>query len=182
MTYWKHVAHNDGRARVLADRHYSRQTIGAAEFTPPGNKIVLLGKDGLALWAIQRSDPDSKVIRADGFKCWNNVLFRSERPKKIKPYASHLIREAIAICVGLWPDLPEDGLHTFIDPKHVDPDFDKNGNPFWGFCFLAARFKFHSITKERKLHRLVMTRRQLQRIQPIEPIYEQLRLPMFELA
>lgn len=176
MTYWKHVDHNDGRARMLADRHYSRQTIGAREFTPPGQKIVLLGKDDAAVWAIQRPAAASGVMRADGFKCWNNVIFRSERPKGSEPKAHHLIREAIAICVGLWPDLPEDGLHTFIDPNCVDPTFDDYGNPFYGFCFIAARFKFHSITKERKLHRLVMTRQQLQRINPIEPLYEQLRL------
>src|SRR5574337_1739206 len=43
--YWKVAARNDYRARLLADRHYSRKKPGTDEFCPPGNNIVLLRLD-----------------------------------------------------------------------------------------------------------------------------------------
>lgn len=173
--YWKHVHHADIRARLLADRHYSRQTIGAREFCPPGNKIVLLGQDAAAVWAVQRPAAASGIVRADGFKCWNNVIFRNES----QLLSSDLIREAIAVCVGLWPDLPEDGLHTFIDPRHIKPTM-RRGRSTYGYCFIKAGFAEAGITKSRKLIRLVMTREQLQGLTPI--IVPHYRPRLFELA
>jgi hypothetical protein len=40
----------DPRARVLADRHYNRQSVGTTHFVPPGRCLVLLTKQADALW------------------------------------------------------------------------------------------------------------------------------------
>jgi hypothetical protein len=46
-----HLSHRaDPRARVLADRHYNRQSIGAPGFVPPGRCLVLLASDESAFW------------------------------------------------------------------------------------------------------------------------------------
>jgi hypothetical protein len=42
--------HADPRGAALADRHYSRRTIGAPQFMPPGRKLVLLTADADAVW------------------------------------------------------------------------------------------------------------------------------------
>lgn len=39
--YWRKVKRTDPRARALADRHYSRQTVGAAGFMASGRVLVL---------------------------------------------------------------------------------------------------------------------------------------------
>lgn len=38
---WRLSWRADPRARPLADRHYNRQRIGAAQFVPPGRCLVL---------------------------------------------------------------------------------------------------------------------------------------------
>ncbi len=49
---WALVSVCDPRARALADRHYSRQRVGARDFVPPGRRLVLLTADSLAAWAV----------------------------------------------------------------------------------------------------------------------------------
>jgi hypothetical protein len=48
--YWRRVDRCDVRARVLADRHYSRQTPGALNFMANGRTLVLLTADCAAVW------------------------------------------------------------------------------------------------------------------------------------
>lgn len=46
-----HLSHRaDPVARVLADRHYSRQTPGATGFVPPGRCLVLITRPTDAFW------------------------------------------------------------------------------------------------------------------------------------
>ncbi len=40
----------DQEARALADRHYSRQKVGARQFIPPGETIVLRNPEGTWLF------------------------------------------------------------------------------------------------------------------------------------
>jgi hypothetical protein len=172
--YWKHVHHLDTRARLLADRHYSRQTPGAKEIAPPGNKIVLLGLNDDALWVSHRPDPKANlaVPRADGFLYWNNPYFRNESGQR----ASDLILEALAITRYLWgDDVPRDGYHSFIDPRKVKPMM-RRGIPTYGYTYTLAGFEFHSMTKSRGLMRFVLPREQLLAVDPLEPIYEQMSL------
>jgi hypothetical protein len=176
--YWKLVGRNDVRARILADRHYSRQSIGSPHFTPPGNAIVLLGLDDDALWVSHRPDPKANlaVPRADGFSYWDNPYFRNESGN----LASDMIKEAIAITLWLWPgDLPTDGFHSFVDSRMVKPTI-RRGRPVYGYCFQKAGFYlWPDLTKDRKLHRYVLPLSALQAIEAIEPRREQLQLLTF---
>jgi hypothetical protein len=38
---WRLSWKADPRAREIADRHYNRQKVGAAQFVPPGRSLVL---------------------------------------------------------------------------------------------------------------------------------------------
>lgn len=174
--YWKHVHHLDVRARLLADRHYSRQTPGAREFCPPGNKIVLLGLNNDALWVSHRPDPNANLLqrRADGFDYWDNPYFRNESGM----VASELIKQALAITLYIWgvEQLPPDGFHTFVNPTKVKPTM-RRGKPEYGYCFLKAGFTLYpERTQARNLLRLIVPSEQLLMIEPMKPTYEQLRL------
>lgn len=177
--YWYLVGKTDVRARVMADKHYSRQQPGTPEFCPPGNSIVLIipcGTSASALWCSHRPDPRANLAipRADGFVYWDNPYFRNESGIQ----SSTLIREALAITRYLWPDLLmcEDGFHTFVSPKHVQP-IKRRGRDFWGYCFFAAGFEEYPIrTKSRNLIRYVLPKAKLLKIEPIAPMREQLSL------
>lgn len=171
MAYWYHVSHVDNRARLLADDHYSRQTPGAVEFTPPGNKIVLIVPHAnplrrpLALWASQRPAPSSGIGRADGFDYWHNAIFRNESDLR----ASDLIIEAMQITKHFWPTLPADGFHTFVDPEKVR-GVKVRGELVKGFCFMKAGFELHpDRTKRRGLLRWIYSAQQLARLEPLKP-------------
>jgi hypothetical protein len=175
MTYWKHAWHKDVHGRQLADRHYSRKTVGAAEYMPPGYKIVLMGEDNTAVWGIQRNSIRSGVLRRDGFECWDNTIFRKENDL----LASDLIREAIAICLGFWPQIPRDGLHTFIDPLKVKPTMVR-GVKTWGRCYTKSGFEYHSDTQS-GLMRFVLSAEKMRAITPIIISRMQPFLPLFDL-
>lgn len=176
MAYWKHVHHLDERARALADRHYSRQHIGAREFCPPGNKIVLLGLNDDALWVSHRPDPKADLLkrRADGFDYWDNPYFRNES----SGIASEMILEALAITVCLWgmTQLPPDGFHSFVDARKVKPTI-RHSRSVYGWCFLKAGFDLYpEHTKERDLLRLIFPVARLLALAPLQPFSEQMSL------
>lgn len=89
---WRRVPKNDWQARDLADRHYSRQTIGAEHFMPPGRSFVLLTYDGRAVWGVvQNRDPVGAVR-------WRCSIFRNEGDAR----SSDLIRIATAWTYAHW--------------------------------------------------------------------------------
>jgi hypothetical protein len=57
-------------------------------------------------------------------------LFRKEVPG----VASEFIIEAVAATRWYWPDTPEWGMVSFVDPKKVESE-----NP--GYCYLMAGFE-----------------------------------------
>jgi hypothetical protein len=70
--HWHQVKRCDVRARELADRHYSRQTPGAAEFMANGRTLVLLTVDARAVWGvIENNDPH-------GGRHWRCSIFRND--------------------------------------------------------------------------------------------------------
>lgn len=124
--YWRKVAHDDPRARALADRHYSRQTVGALDFTPPGRKLVLLGEDSAAVWAaVENLD---RVGRTQ----WRVTIFRNEGQR----LSSELVREATEITKAYWLRqyhvAPLAPLCTEVDPRKVKRKRDP------GRCFVRA--------------------------------------------
>jgi hypothetical protein len=121
----------DVEAAHLADRHYSRQKVGAAQFMPPGRTIILRSHEGDVLfgwlWQSKRDDGES------GYNC---SIFRNESQR----LSSDIVREAERLVVGLWG--PARGF-TYIDPFQVG-----NGkvefNP--GYCFKCAGWRFVRVT------------------------------------
>lgn len=130
---WNVVARRDPRALALADRHYSRQTVGGTEMFPPGRRLCMTTADGLAVWGVVENLDPAGVTR------WRVSIFRNEGPA----LSSLLIREATERTYTYWRyhygDLPRPGvggipcrLTTEIDPDRVRHKRDP------GRCFLRA--------------------------------------------
>lgn len=137
---WELSNRSDDNARPLADRHYNRQKIGATGFVPPGRCVVLLGKKRNALWVT--SWPFAEYVKHAWPGAWVNSLFRSENAGQ----ASTLILQAIAATKSIWPAPPENGVITFVDPKHVQPVMQR-GKPLYGYCYYKAGFEHVGFTK-----------------------------------
>lgn len=145
LTYWEVVSKCDPRARELADRHYSRQKVGSRELGPPGQKILLLGKDGMAVWGSHRPAPWAKLERMDGFKGHSCFLFRNEGPV----LSSLLIREAVALTAMEWG---KDAFVTYVAAEKI-----RSVNP--GACYIKAKFRrvgFRDKTKHGRMAKLIM--------------------------
>jgi DNA polymerase I-like protein with 3'-5' exonuclease and polymerase domains len=132
--YWIPVNKADDSCRQLADRHYSRQTIGAKLFTRPGKNIVLRTILGDAVWVSWQG------IRDDGLEAYECTIFRNESDI----LSSELIKEAMQITVDIWGDMPKDGFITTVKAEKV-----KSKNP--GCCFKKSGFKYIGKTKVNKL-------------------------------
>ena len=138
--YWRQVAHDDKRARVLADEHYSRQTVGASDFTPPGRKLVLLGVDEQAVWAAVEN------LDVAGCLQWRVTIFRNTLPaSQGGAESSMLIRQATALTYAYWLRhyhalrVP---LTTAVDPTKVRRKRDP------GRCFLRAGWTRDGVTSK----------------------------------
>lgn len=89
---WHQVRRDDPRARALADRHYSRQTVGAKDFMASGITLVLLTDDDRAVWGcIENLDPVGNVR-------WRCSIFRNEGAG----LSSELVLEATRRTVEFW--------------------------------------------------------------------------------
>lgn len=115
---WSKVDHCDPRAVDLADRHYSRQTPGSYQFTPPGEKLVLWHDCGgcQAVWAVVHNHgPMGSGMR------WRCTLFRREAGRfSCEARTSDLVRAATDLTRAHWvaprymaPFVP---LQTEVDP------------------------------------------------------------------
>jgi hypothetical protein len=96
-------------ARRLADRHYSRRRVGAADFVPPGRCLVLLTHDHDALWVSSWQKPE--FCRHAWAGAWVCSLFRNESTT----LSSLLIRDAVAATLAAWGTPPALGFITFVD-------------------------------------------------------------------
>lgn len=138
MTSWLITDKGDQDARRLADGHYSRQTIGAPQFTRNGQNLVFITSDLKACWVTFRPTP-GKAVRQDGLDAWECALFRNTGPL----LSSWLILEAVQLSVSLWGVLPKDGLITYVKPAAV-----KSVNP--GCCFKKAGWKKAGVSSDGK--------------------------------
>ncbi len=101
---WFRVDKFDGRAAALADRHYSRQTVGSDQTLGPGQTLLLLTPDERAVWGV--------VCNLDpvGAMRWRNSIFRNESPT----LSSTLIEVS-----ELLADLKEDATReTYVAWRH----------------------------------------------------------------
>ena len=126
----------DPAARVIADRHYNRQQVGADQFVPPGKCLVLLIEDPApALWISHSPDPRFVKHRWPG--AWVCTAFRNEGAG----LSSDLIREALAATVDAWGPPPAEGMLTFVDPTKTAP------KEVPGWCFRRAGFKSDGLSE-----------------------------------
>lgn len=132
--YWQVVKRSDARGAALADRHYSRKTIGSMHFTPPGRCLVLLTSQADALWV--SSWPYEVFVKHAWPGAWMCTLFRNESPM----LSSELIRQAVAVTRYKWGRPPTLGMITFVDMAKV-----RSCNP--GYCFKKAGWKQVGLTK-----------------------------------
>lgn len=136
---WLKTWRADPRAAALADRHYSRKSVGASQFAPPGSVLVLVTAAGDAVWVSWRTDyPDADWLR----DAWCCTLFRNEGGG----LSSDLIRSAVAATRAEWGDPPAGGTVTMVDAAKVRRKRDP------GRCFIRAGFKrLPELTKDRGL-------------------------------
>lgn len=111
----------DHECALLADRHYSRRTVGARQFAYAGRKLVLRDHAGLVLFVWMFPNP---ALRMDGQVGYNNAVFRNESARQ----SSDIILEAEQRAVGKWGP---NRAYTYIDPRKI-----KSANP--GYCFKQA--------------------------------------------
>ena len=119
------TTHFDSEMSMLADRHYSRRTVGSRQFLYSGRKLVLRDVEGLVLFGWMFPD---ETMRMDGQKGYNCAIFRNES----KRLASEIILEAEDAAFRYWG---KNRVYTYVDPRKV------RGNPP-GNCFYRAGWKF----------------------------------------
>jgi len=132
--HWLVTHKGDMSCRLLADRHYSRQTVGHPMFTRPGRNLVLRTTRGDAVWVTWQG------IRDDGLDAWECTIFRNESTI----LSSQLIREAVTATIFEWGAMPKDGIITYVDADKI-----RSTNP--GCCFKMAGWKRIGESKKRGL-------------------------------
>jgi hypothetical protein len=128
-------------ARLLADRHYSRQKPGSPQFMPAGSCRVLIAANQKAVFGL--SFPKPEFVKHAWAGAWVTSIFRNE---DAGPLASDMIREAMAIMQTLY-EVPALGCVTFVDPKKVR-GVHRRGELVKGFCFMMAGFRAVGETKK----------------------------------
>lgn len=108
----------------MADRHYSRQTIGAAEFMGPGRAFVMLAER--AVWGVNENLDTAGNMR------WRCTIFRNES----QVLSSLLVIEATERTHAYWRRhygaLPSAHLTTEVNVDLVKRKRDP------GRCFIRA--------------------------------------------
>ena len=122
--------HFDPEMARLADRHYSRRTIGAKQFLYSGRKIVIRNAEGTILFGWVFPDP---AMRMDGQTGYNCAIFRNESDR----LSSEIILECEAIAIGRWGP---GRMYTYVNPGQI-----KSVNP--GYCFKMAGWKMTGTSK-----------------------------------
>lgn len=129
---WILTKDGDDTARAIFDNHYSRQHYADGRkpllFVGPGEKMVLLTPDALALFVWRKF---ISMNQQQGVCC---AVFRNEGTH----LSSDLIREADAIA---WVRWPRERLYTYVDPIKTRHKRDP------GRCFRKAGWRVCGETK-----------------------------------
>jgi hypothetical protein len=143
MMRWCMSNRADPVARVLADRHYNRQAIGAEQFVPPGRCVVFVEDTARAFWIT--SWPFPEYVKHAWPGAWVCSAFRSEDAGG----SIELVRQGIAATRASLGEPPDIGMVTFIDPSKVKPTLIRN-HPTWGWIWIKAGFRYVGQTKSGK--------------------------------
>ncbi|HLH41696.1 MAG TPA: hypothetical protein VKV74_01830 [Bryobacteraceae bacterium] len=131
------TTHFDPECAALADRHYSRRTVGARQFLYSGRKIVIRDTEGLLVFGWLWCDEDKRMDGQTGYNC---AIFRNESAR----ISSEVILECERIAVERWG--PNRGF-TYVNPSAI-----RSSNP--GYCFKRAGWRFLRTSANGKLHLL----------------------------
>ncbi len=134
--HWCLTRDGDPRGYELYQAHYARRNYLEQRqrlFAGPGRKLVLLSKDGAALF-VWRLFKDAIQPPQAGFNC---AVFRNEGTVR----SSELIREAVEIVFMRWG---RDRCYTLVDGRKV-----RSTNP--GCCFKKAGWRRCGTSKGGKL-------------------------------
>lgn len=115
----------DHDCRLLADRHYSRRTVGDRQFMPPGRTIVIRNSEGSILFGWNWQFEFKRADRQSGYCC---TIFRNESALR----SSDLILQCEEIAVRRWG---RRRMFTYVLPHGV-----RSPNP--GYCFKCAGWQF----------------------------------------
>lgn len=134
LVMWIPMGIEDPRGAALADRHYSRQTIGAKGYAPPGKRFALHYRDvGEAVWVVVYNRDITGAWR------WRNTLFRNET----HTLSSTLIVAATSATYQRWRqrygETPPKMLTTEIDIEATRARRGKRNEP--GHCYLIAGWR-----------------------------------------
>ena len=119
------TTHFDPEMAMLADRHYSRRTVGARQFLYSGRKIVIRNAEGSILFGWLFPDPS---MRMDGQTGYNCAIFRNESTRR----SSDIILECEDIAFERWGP---GRMYTYVDPAKI-----ASVNP--GYCFKMAGWRY----------------------------------------
>lgn len=122
--------HFDCEMAALADRHYSRRSVGARQFCYSGRKLVLRNAEGTVLFVWMYPDPKYRMDTQVGYNC---SIFRNESQR----LSSEIILEAEQFAVEKWGP---GRAYTFIDGRKI-----LSTNP--GYCFIKAGWEGVGDTK-----------------------------------
>lgn len=111
----------DPEMAILADRHYSRRTVGARQFLYSGRKIVIRNAEGTVLFGWLFPDPKYRMDAQTGYNC---AIFRNESGR----LSSEIILECEGIAFERWG---RGRMYTYVNPEKI-----KSRNP--GYCFKQA--------------------------------------------
>jgi hypothetical protein len=134
VTRWYLSNRADRNASALADRHYTRQKVGARQFVPPGRCIVLLTREHNALWV--SSYPYAQYVKHQWAGAWMCSCFRNESTD----LSSDLIRQAVAVTRWIWGAPPALGMVSFVDASKI-----RSSNP--GYCYKRAGWRHVGYTR-----------------------------------
>ena len=140
---WQTSWRADPRAARIADRHYSRQNVGADQFMPAGRAAVFLVQNeaGQAVWGT--SWPFAEYVKHAWAGAWICSIFRNEGAGR----ASDMILEAVAATRATFGEPPPQGMITFVDRSKVRPTIVR-GREVYGWSFRKAGFVEVGETKE----------------------------------
>lgn len=134
---WMHMKDGDASCRAIFDRHYSRYFYADGRkpklFVGPGEKLVLMTADGMALCVWR------KFISGDGQEGINCAIYRNESENR----ATDLLRQAMVIA---WTRWPLERFYTYINPRKIKPTMVRS-HPVWGWCFYKCGWSFEGLTK-----------------------------------
>lgn len=135
---WLPVKDANDVGRALFENHYSRRHRRSGkqplQFVGPGERMVLITPDALAVFA-WRHKPRAHRDNQTGVMC---SIFRNEGTTK----SSDLIRAAVTLAWERWPG---ERLFTYVDTRKIRHKRDP------GRCFLRAGWRLCGETKKQKL-------------------------------